>query len=389
MTVFKARKGLEEIEEYTVEHIDADIIVNANECNWGLPPAVQTEIAEAAKEFAFNRYPPMKAEKLCQLIAADFGLPEINVQVGNGSSELLQMACYAFGGSGRKIAFPYPSFSMYGVYTKLSDSKPLPYNLNEDGYIDAEAVIAFCRLEKPALLIVCNPNNPTGNYNSLWQMEKILANVDCPVIMDEAYMEFAGGYDAAFAGSTMTLLSKYENFICLRTFSKAYGLASMRVGYGVGSRDLMRILGKVLLPYHVNAFSLLTAEIVYKHKQLFVERTNQIIAERENMRTALADLGFKVWDSATNFLMFTAQPELAVKLSKFGKNEGMATEEGTARKLSGQTVFRFLANKKILARDFTRNQALEGGIRLTLGTPEENVIILGMIKEVCERAGGI
>ena len=125
---------------------------------------MQTEIAEAAKEFAFNRYPPMKAEKLCQLIAADFGLPEINVQVGNGSSELLQMACYAFGGSGRKIAFPYPSFSMYGVYTKLSDSKPLPYTLNEDGYIDAETVIAFCRLEKPALLIVCNPNNPTGNY---------------------------------------------------------------------------------------------------------------------------------------------------------------------------------------------------------------------------------
>ena len=107
------------------------------------------------------------------------------------------------------------------------------------------------------------------------------------------------------------------------------------------------------------------------------------------MRTALADLGFKVWDSATNFLMFTAQPELAVKLSKFGKNEGLATEEGTAAKLAGQTVFRFLANKKILARDFTRNQALEGGIRLTLGTPEENIIILGMIKEVCERAGGI
>ena len=133
MTVFKARKGLEELEEYTVEHIEANIIVNSNECNWGLPPAVQTEIAEAAKEFAFNRYPPMKAEKLCQLIAADFGLPEINVQVGNGSSELLQMACYAFGGSGRKIAFPYPSFSMYGVYTKLSDSKPLPYTLNEDG----------------------------------------------------------------------------------------------------------------------------------------------------------------------------------------------------------------------------------------------------------------
>ena len=389
MTAFKARKGLEEIEEYTVEHIEAEIVVNANECNWGLPVAVQTEIADAARGFAFNRYPSMKAERLCRLIAADFGVPEANVQVGNGSSELLQMACYAFGGSGRKIAFPSPSFSMYGVYTKLSDSKSLPYNLNEDGYIDSEEVIAFCNREKPNLLIICNPNNPTGNYNSLWQMEKILANVDCPVIMDEAYMEFAGGYEADFAGSTMTLLAKYDNFICLRTFSKAYGLASMRVGYAVGSRELMRILGKVLLPYHVNAFSLLTAEIVYKHKQLFVERTNQIIAEREKMRNALAELGFKVWDSATNFLMFTALPELAAKLSLFGKNEALAAEEGTATKLAGQTVFRFLANRKILARDFTRNAALEGGIRLTLGTPEENAIILETIKEVCKKAGGV
>ncbi len=389
MSAFKARKGLEEIEEYTVEHIEADIIVNANECNWGLPVAVQTEIAEAAKGFAFNRYPPMKAERLCRLIAADFGVPEANVQVGNGSSELLQMACYAFGGSGRKIAFPSPSFSMYGVYTKLSDSKPLPYSLNEDGYIDSEAVIAFCNREKPNLLIICNPNNPTGNYNSLWQMEKILANVDCPVIMDEAYMEFAGGYEADFAGSTMTLLAKYDNFICLRTFSKAYGLASMRVGYAVGSREMMRILGKVLLPYHVNAFSLLTAEIVYKHKQLFVERTNQIIAEREKMRNSLTELGFRVWDSATNFLMFTALPEMADKLSLFGKNEALAAEEGTAKKLAGQTVFRFLANRKILARDFTRNPALEGGIRLTMGTPEENAIILETIKEVCKKAGGV
>ncbi len=389
MTAFKARKGLEEIEEYTVEHIEAEIVVNANECNWGLPVAVQTEIADAARGFAFNRYPSMKAERLCRLIAADFGVPEANVQVGNGSSELLQMACYAFGGSGRKIAFPSPSFSMYGVYTKLSDSKSLPYNLNEDGYIDSEEVIAFCNREKPNLLIICNPNNPTGNYNSLWQVEKILANVDCPVIMDEAYMEFAGGYEADFAGSTMTLLAKYDNFICLRTFSKAYGLASMRVGYAVGSRELMRILGKVLLPYHVNAFSLLTAEIVYKHKQLFVERTNQIIAEREKMRNALAELGFKVWDSATNFLMFTALPELAAKLSLFGKNEALAAEEGTATKLAGQTVFRFLANRKILARDFTRNAALEGGIRLTLGTPEENAIILETIKEVCKKAGGV
>lgn len=389
MTLFQARKGLEEIEEYTVEHIDADIIVNANECNWSLPTEVQSEIAEAAKDFSFNRYPPMKAETLCGLISADLGLAPGSVQIGNGSSELLQMACYAFGGSGRKIAFPYPSFSMYGVYTKLADSTPLPYNLTAEGYIDPEAVIELCQKEKPALLIVCNPNNPTGNYNSLAQVEKILANVTCPVIMDEAYMEFAGGYDAKFAGSTLTLLDKYKNFLCMRTFSKAYGLASMRVGYVAGNRELMGILGKVLLPYHVNAFSLLAAEIVYKHKAMFVERTALIIAEREKMRAELAQLGFKIWDSATNFLLFAAQGALAEKLGAYGESIGLVKEEGPAEKIGGTTVFKYLMDRKILARDFTRHPALPGGIRLTIGTPDENEVILRTIKELCEKAGGI
>ncbi|NCC84990.1 MAG: aminotransferase class I/II-fold pyridoxal phosphate-dependent enzyme [Clostridia bacterium] len=309
--------------------------------------------------------------------------------MGNGSSELLQMACYAFGGSGRKIAFPYPSFSMYGVYTKLADSTPLPYKLTADGYIDPEAVIELCEKEKPALLIVCNPNNPTGNYNSLAQVEKIIASVTCPVIMDEAYMEFAGGYDAEFVGSTLTLLGKYKNFLCMRTFSKAYGLASLRVGYVAGNRELMGILGKVLLPYHVNAFSLLAAEIVYKHKVRFVERTALIIAEREKMRAELAQLGFKVWDSATNFLLFASQGALAEKLSAYGQSIGLVKEEGPAEKISGMTVFKYLMERKILARDFTRHPALQGGIRLTIGTPEENVVILRTIKELCEKAGGI
>ena len=389
MTLFQARKGLEEIEEYSVEHIDADIIVNANECNWNLPAEVQTEMAEAAKDFAFNRYPPMKPEALCNLIAGELGLAEASVQIGNGSSELLQMACYAFGGSGRKIAFPYPSFSMYGVYTKLADSTPLPYKLTAEGYIDPEVVIELCEKEKPALLIVCNPNNPTGNYNSLEQVEKILASVTCPVIMDEAYMEFAGGFDAKFAGSTLTLLDKYKNFLCMRTFSKAYGLASMRVGYVAGNRELMGILGKVLLPYHVNAFSLLAADIVYKHKAMFVERTALIIAEREKMRAELAQLGFKVWDSATNFLLFAGQGVLAEKLGAYGQSIGLAKEEGLAEKISGMTLFKYLLDRKILARDFTRHPALPGGIRLTIGTPEENAVILRTIKELCEKAGGI
>ena len=388
MTVYQARNGLEALEEYEVEHVPGDIIVNANESNWGLPAEVQSKLAEAVREFAFNRYPPIKAETLCGLIASDLGVAAGNVQIGNGSSELLQMACYAFGGSGRKIAFPYPSFSMYGVYAQLADSSAAPYNLTEDSYIDPEQVIAFCKREQPALLIVCNPNNPTGNYNSLAQMEKILANVDCPVIMDEAYMEFAEGEEAVFKGSTLSLLNKYQNFLCMRTFSKAYGLAAMRVGYVVGDRGLMSILGKVLLPYHVNAFSLVAAQIVYEQKALYNARTALVISEREKMRAGLTELGFKIWDSATNFLLFRAEGELAEKLSAYAESDASQAKKLSKEGLAGATVYRYLLANKILARDFTRHPVLTGCIRLTIGTAKENAIILRTIKELCEKAGG-
>ena len=112
MAFINARIGLEHLEEYEVETVDADIIVNANENNYPMPAPVLEEVLVRTQNFSFNRYPPMKAESLARLIAGDLGLDDANVRIGNGSSELLQMACYAFGGAGRKIAYPYPSFSM-------------------------------------------------------------------------------------------------------------------------------------------------------------------------------------------------------------------------------------------------------------------------------------
>ena len=235
MSGFKMRKSLETMEEYSVEHVEADIIANANESNYPMPQKVVESINIVLEEFPFNRYPPIKAESLCELIGDDLGVDSSNIHIGNGSSELLQMACYAFGGNGKRIAFPYPSFSMYGVYVNMADSESLPYKLTEAGYIDADAVIEFCEENNPDLLIICNPNNPTGNYNKLEVIEKILANVKCPVLVDEAYMEFASGTSVdphdlrplnklkLVAGSTLAVLHKYNNFICMRTFSKAYG----------------------------------------------------------------------------------------------------------------------------------------------------------------------
>lgn len=396
MSGFNVRAGLDAVEEYAVEHVPADIIVNSNESNYGLPRPVEQAVATKLSGFPFNRYPPMQGETLTELIADDLSLDPANIKIGNGSSELLQMACYAFGGSGRKIAYPSPSFSMYRVYTQLADSEAAPYPLTIAGYIDPDKVIEFCKVNQPALLIVCNPNNPTGNYNPLDAMEKILVNVSCPVVMDEAYMEFAKGTGVdpqdlrplnklkLVAGSTLALTSKYSNFMCLRTFSKAYGLAGLRVGYAVGSAGIMRVLGKTLLPYHINAWSLAVAEEVYRHKDAYKERIETIIEQREMMREQFEAMDLKVWPSETNFLAISTQGELTKRLAAICAKEYGPFVGKTEQKLAGIYLYRKLLKQKILVRDYTCHPVLQGTLRITIGLPQENAEIVAQMKRLCQ-----
>ena len=293
---------------------------------------------------------------------------------------------------------PWPAFSMYGEYADLSDSEAVRYPLTEDGYVDADSVIAFCKEQQPALLIVCNPNNPTGNYNPLVVMEKIIANVDCPVIMDEAYMEFADGKDVPpndmrplnklwlVAGSTLSLLGKYSNFMVFRTFSKAYGLAGMRCGYAVGALGLVRQLGKAILPYSVNAFTLMVAKTLYENKLLYKQQVKTIREERDKMAAYMANLGFRVWPTATNFVMLRAEGALMEQLTaayaaKYG-------DDLPKQAASGKLIFKFYLENSILVRDFTSHPVLTGALRITVGTPEENKQILSKLTELVVATGG-
>ncbi len=383
---FVTRQSLKDIEEYSVEHVAADIIVNANENNFPMPEKVAAKIEKITKEFPFNRYPPIKAENLCKTIAEGLELDIENIKIGNGSSELLQTACYVFGGFGKKIAIPYPSFSMYGVYVQMSDSTAVQYPLSDEGFLDADKLIAFSRKERPDLLIICNPNNPTGNYNELPVVEKIIGAVQCPVIVDEAYMEFADGKDVPpldmrplskvwlIAGSTLSLVGSYSNLMCFRTFSKAYGLAGLRCGYAAGAAQLIKLLGKALLPYNVNAYSLMAAKVVYENKALYKTMVKTIRKERDKMAGFLRKLGFRVWPSGTNFLMFCAHGFLREKLAAaYGKKYGEHLPDAVA---SGKMLYRYFLENGILTRDYTTHPYLTGCLRVTVGRPEENKIIL-------------
>lgn len=173
MSQIRGRECLSRIEDYVVETVpDADIIVNANETNESMGKKMEKKLVNAVLKEALNRYPSMHGEDLCAFLGKKYGLDPYLFCLGNGSSELLEKVCFAFGGKGRKIAYPAPSFSMYETYITLSDSTPVPYRLDEEFKVDADAVIKFCKKEKPDVLIVNNPNNPTGTYNARQMMEK-------------------------------------------------------------------------------------------------------------------------------------------------------------------------------------------------------------------------
>jgi histidinol-phosphate aminotransferase len=342
------RESLAKLQPYHVEDQAWAIKLDANENTSSLPSVVEQLIGKALVNTCLQRY-PSSDHKLRRLIAesyANLAISADNVAIGCGSSEILLALCQAFGGPGKKIVFPSPSFSMYGIYAQITDSIACPVSLNEDFSLPVTNFIAAA--QSASLVLVCNPNNPTGNVVEPPAVEKILTAVACPVILDEAYMEFYGE-------SAVKLLADYPQLIVARTFSKAYGLAAARVGYMLASRQLIEVTNKVLLPYHVNSLSLAVAEIVCQNQALFAESIAATIRERHSLSHELAKIpGLTVYPSQTNFILI--RMEQAVQLE------------------------RYLAAAGTAVRSFGKAPELTGCLRITVGTAAENNILLGQIK---------
>jgi len=342
--MFAPRSGLEALKPYSVEEIQWPIRLDANESPNDMPQSIKTKVIEKLAALSFNRYPEISALSLKTTIAAGFGLNAANVLIGNGSSEILEALCYAFGGAGRSIVYPSPSFSMYGIYAKLADSQPVPVALNADYTLDADKLLAAANEAAASVILLCNPNNPTGVVLPPAQIEYIIANTKSLVVVDEAYHEFYGK-------SSVKLLGKYPNLAIARTFSKAYGLAAARVGYLLAGEDIAQTIGKVLLPYNVNALTLATAEIVYNMRQEFAASLAENSRERERMTAELGVIaGVTVYPSQTNFLLIKSDtmPAMVARLSARG----------------------------IGIRDFSTAPGLINCIRIGIGTPDENKAVL-------------
>ena len=350
--MLKYRKGLSEMPSYDVVEREWKIKLNANEATMNLPPLVEERVMSRLSYVAFNRYPNEEPEILKEQIAENFGMEKENILLGNGSSEIIEKLFTAFGGSRHKIVYPQPSFSMYKIYAKLSESEGIPVDLEKDYTLDADKFIATVRDSRASLAVICNPNNPTGTLTSLEKIEYIAKNINCALLIDEAYVEFCGL-------SAVGLMEKYPNLMVARTFSKAYGLASARVGYLLADKAIIEMVGKICMPYYMNVLSCVTADIVYQMRHEYVPRIQMFVAERKRLAERLETLkGFTVYPSATNFVL--------VKTAR-------------AKKLN-----EYLTGLSIGIRSFGDAPGLKNCLRITVGTREENDVLFKAIKDFIE-----
>ena len=343
------KESLQTLDAYTPGEQPRDMVyikLNTNESPY--PPAPSVVAAMDHEQVELLRlYSDPTAKGLKEKLAQLYGVKPENVFVSNGSDEVLNFAFMAFGEQG--VVFPEISYGFYEVFGDLYglDCEKIP--LNEDFSIDCKA---YCGKKK--MVVIANPNAPTGMSISLGQIEEILkTNPGNVVIIDEAYVDFGGE-------TALPLLEKYDNLLITRTFSKSRCLAGGRLGYGFARAEIIADLEKIKYstnPYNVNRLTLLLGEKTVEAESYYREKCGEVIETREWTRLQLENLGFRVLPSQTNFL--------------FAKTD----------KMDGGELYEKLKAKGILVRHFS-NPKISQFNRITIGTKAQMERFIDTIKQI-------
>jgi len=294
-----------------------------------------------------NRYPEPNPPRLCELIRRKMAVPQgMEILLGNGSDELIQMLAMALARDGATMMYPAPTFVVYSMSASFTGMRAVPVPLRDDFSLDADAFIAGMRKEKPALVFLAYPNNPTGVLYPEADVLRIIEAAPGVVVLDEAYHVFAG---KTFMGA----LPKYRNLIVLRTVSKL-GLAGIRLGYLAAHPEWVRELNKVRPPYNINVLTEATATFMLEHLDVLEAQAAEIRAERSRLDAGLRALrGVTVFPSAANFFL--------------------------ARVPDAAKTYEALRGQGVLVRNL--HPGIANCLRVTVGTPDENRILLNALKE--------
>ncbi|NKQ58185.1 histidinol-phosphate transaminase [Amycolatopsis sp. K13G38] len=272
--------------------------LSSNETPGGPLPSVAKAIAEATTNV--NRYPDISVAKLAARLAEKTGLTVEQIAVGCGSVALCQQLVQAMCAPGDEVLFAWRSFESYPIVSQIANATPVKVPLDASHTHDLDAMAAKIT-PKTRVIFVCNPNNPTGTANRRAELDRFLDRVpsDVLVVLDEAYREFVTDPDVP---DGLDYVRTRENVAVLRTFSKAYGLAGLRVGYFAGPAAVAEAVRKVYVPFSVNSLAQIAAMASLDAEDELLERCETIVAERDRVRAALIEAGYEVPDSQANFV---------------------------------------------------------------------------------------
>ena len=357
---------LNTLSPYDPKYINADVLLSANENPLDVCDEIKEAIVSRLPRLPFNRYPQPTADVLRGIIAANlplitqptqtfvfescdgFSWPEFtqdNIVVGNGGDELLFNTLVAFGGPGNKLLITPPTFSVYKIDAQMTNTEVVEVPRNADFTLNKDAILQRAAADDINVIVLTSPNNPTGDCVDLAWLEQLLQNTNALIVMDEAYGEFSGQ-------SSIPLIAKYPNLCVLRTFSKAYALAGVRLGYIIASPKVIDKYMMCRQPYSVDAVSQVIGEEVASKPGMFSNSIQSIIRRRDELTIKLmAITGVEVFPSRANFIMVRV---------------------AGAEKVWHAMVY----DDSVLVRDFSRQKYLEGCLRITVGTEEENQAML-------------
>jgi histidinol-phosphate aminotransferase len=338
--------------------IDDVIKLASNEMPFLLPEKVLEAIYRAAKNA--NRYPDSHSYYLRKRISEKFGIDENSIVFGNGSSELIKLIAEAIVVEGDRVVFATPSFVMYPIVTASRGGVSVEIELVEqDLSHDVDAMLAAVD-ESTSLVILCNPNNPTGTITGRDQVYRLLEGLPDGVFLlfDEAYAEFVD--DPEFVSGVEVFKEGWPNVGVLRSFSKSYGLAGLRLGYGFLPEKLADAVNRIREPFNINIVAQEAALAALDCEEEFERMREEIISERKRLEKELTELGYKTFTSQANFIFVDAG-------------------------VDSKDVFKELLKRGIIVRDGSIFGArYRTFLRVTVGTREENSRFLREFPDVVE-----
>jgi histidinol-phosphate aminotransferase len=343
------RKSIHEMSGYVPGEqpaIGTTIIkLNSNENPYPPSPKALQVLREIDGEM-LRRYPDPTAKNFRLAASKVLGVPDDWIAVGNGSDDLLNLIVRAVGEPGKQVVYPSPTYVLYRTLTEIQDAEFVEVPYPEDYQLPVELLIAA----KGAVTFVASPNSPSGTAVSVADLEKLARELSGILVIDEAYVDFA-------EENALELTKRYGNVIVLRTLSKGYSLAGLRLGFCIANPNLLAELNKVKDSYNVDAIAYAVAASAIADRDYKIANAEKIKVSREKLAISFKELGFQVWPSQTNFLL-------------------VRSPQGDAER-----IYQTLKVRGILIRYFNQPR-LTDKLRITVGTEEQNQIVVKTLKEI-------